>query len=226
MKRIMFITIVCAFVTGPAMASLSWNHSYAGSVGLDYVLTSPYAFLPGYEVDAFTGGTSDTTWTYAGSYGIYINDVSGKASAPFDSEIDWKKDNTYYFSVPKELSDVPQYATVDFGGATYGYLGLMWGSMDDYNKIEFLSCGVGGAVVGTIGGLDVTRDSASGGQEDWENNAYVNIFSTVPFDAIKITSTSYAFELDNLSVAVPVPGAVLLGILGLSAAGIKLRKFA
>ena len=36
-----------------------------------------------------------------------------------------------------------------------------------------------------------------------------------------------SWAIDNVEVTVvPVPGAVLLGILGLSVAGIKLRKFA
>ena len=51
------------------------------------------------------------------------------------------------------------------------------------------------------------------------------------FDTILITANGTAgwcetFEMDDVVYAVPVPGAVLLGLLGLSAAGIKLRKFA
>ena len=39
--------------------------------------------------------------------------------------------------------------------------------------------------------------------------------------------TNYAYLVDDISITpVPVPGAVLLGILGLSAVGIKLRKYA
>jgi hypothetical protein len=41
------------------------------------------------------------------------------------------------------------------------------------------------------------------------------------------TVSAYHFAMDNFTIVpVPVPGAVLLGILGLSAVGIKLRKFA
>lgn len=43
----------------------------------------------------------------------------------------------------------------------------------------------------------------------------------------KTTNNLTGWALDNLEyTVVPVPGAVLLGILGLGAAGIKLRKFA
>jgi hypothetical protein len=70
---------------------------------------------------------------------------------------------------------------------------------------------------------------ADGGQTQADTNKYVNIILTggKVFDTAVFQSNEYAFEFDNLAVGtVPVPGAVLLGLLGLSAAGIKLRKFA
>jgi len=60
-------------------------------------------------------------------------------------------------------------------------------------------------------------------------NLYVNFYNLPEFDAVRFLSSGWAFEFDNLAVGltpVPVPGAVLLGVLGLSIAGIKLRKLA
>ena len=228
MKKILTILIgialTCA-MAGPASASLTWNYAYAAGDGTTYLsLTSPYILAFGATVDTFDG--TRPGGTYDGSWAIYTGDVSGKASAPYNAEIlPYGKEDTPYLSVPKAVTDDPQTATVDFGGGSYDYLGLMWGSMDNYNKIYFLSGGVDGSVVGTITGSDVSRDSASGGQEDWENNAYVNIFSTVAFDAIRIESTSYAFELDNLAVGViPAPGAILLGSIGVALVGWMRRR--
>lgn len=216
MKKLLMILVGVALtfaLASPAMANLSWNYVYADGDGTS--LTSPY---PGAIVDTFSG--TRPGWTYTGTYAIYTGDVSGKASAPYNPETDMAKDDTAYLAVPKDVTDNPQWVAVDFGGGTYNYLGLHWGSMDTYNKIYFLS---GGSVVETITGSDVSRDSASGNQEDWENNAYVNIFSTSPFDAIRIESTSYAFELDNLAV-IPAPGAVLLGGIGVSLVGWLRRR--
>jgi len=215
MKRILFMTAICALMAVPAAASLSWNYDYADGDGTS--LTSP---VPGAIVDTFGPGPRPG-WTYTGNYHIRIGD-SSIAAAPW-SELDNADDNTPYLSVPENLvGSPPRSVTVDFGGGTYTYPGLHWGSMDRYNQIDFLS---GGGVVESISGLDVTRDSASGTQSGALNNAYVNIFSTSSFDAVRIMSTTgqYAFELDNLAV-VPVPGAVLLGMLGLSVVGVKLRK--
>ena len=52
--------------------------------------------------------------------------------------------------------------------------------------------------------------------------------SSITVDVWPITSNGLTgWALDNLEyTVVPVPGAVLLGILGLSAVGVKLRKFA
>jgi hypothetical protein len=168
-----------------------------------------------------------------------MGDVSGLASAPYDGYgVSTGKDTTWYLAVPRldvdpQDSGLASVATVSFGGGAYYYLGLHWGSMDTYNEIAFLK---GGILQDTITGgpfpVGVNRNGEGEQLKTW-SNSYVNIFTDFAFDSIElrsydttIGSSPYAFELDNLTVAVPVPGAVLLGMLGLSAAGIKLRKFA
>ena len=110
---------------------------------------------------------------------------------------------------------------VDFGGATYNYLGLFWGSVDAYNQIEFLNNGV---VVpnGTWTGTGVLSPSpANGNQTAPSTNLYVNFYGVPDFDAVRFTSFSgypdtsspFAYELDNLAV-IPVPSALMLGLVG------------
>jgi len=80
-----------------------------------------------------------------------------------------------------------------------------------------------GSLVATI----VAPVPANGDQSDDATNKYVNIFLTggTVFDTAVFQSNQYAFEFDNLAVGVvPLPGAVVLGMLGLVAAGRKLRK--
>ena len=63
-------------------------------------------------------------------------------------------------------------------------------------------------------------------QQDWLDGVAVNatLYYTGFFDNDSATINWSELTVDG--AVVPVPGAVLLGILGLSAAGIKLRKFA
>jgi hypothetical protein len=217
MKRLLFITFVFAFVAVPAMADLL-PVSYENLDGGGSSLTCP---IPWAIVDTFDGVRPG--WTYTGNYDIRTDDTTGIASAPWSYRTN-AKDTTPYLAVPGEASSANPFVTVEFGAGDLYYLGLHWGSMDTYNQIEFLSGGPAGSVVGTITGDQAwIAPGPSGEQAIPQTNQYVNIFSTVAFDSIKITSTSYAFELDNLAI-VPLPGAVLLGILGLSAVGLKLRK--
>ena len=51
-------------------------------------------------------------------------------------------------------------------------------------------------------------------------------FSLTEIAVITHTAAFQSTSFDAVSTVVPVPGAVLLGILGLSAAGLKLRRFA
>jgi hypothetical protein len=133
-------------------------------------------------------------------------------------------DPTNWYTVPVNVSSTPQSTMLYFNGATYDYLGLFWGSVDTYNTFEFFNAG---SLVATFTGQDITNPSpANGNQAAPSTNLYVNFVDIPTFDAVRFTSTSYAFEFDNLAVgnAVPVPGAVLLGMLGLGAAGLKLRR--
>lgn len=213
MKSLLLVLIamsVLCGVSGTATAALSI--SYESTIAADGTLTT---IADGAIVDNFDSGRPG--WTYTGDYHIVNGPLPGFHAPPYAPPAD----ATNYLAVP-DFSTSTGSVTVDFGGCTYDYLGLFWGSMDAYNTVELLS---GGSVVGTVTGTDASSiQMPGGGWTDPVDNAYVNIRG-VEFDAVRLTSTQYAFELDNLAV-VPVPGAFLLGMLGLSVAGVKLRKYA
>ena len=229
MKRLLFmlfITIVCAFMAMPTMAGLSpitYEHTVAGPGEL--TSSNPLAIIDDFE--GGVGYTPPAGWVYGGNYIITPTGISGQAGIPWYGGV---SDPTSFLAVPL-LDDTnvdPDIATVYFGGPKYSYLGLFWGSMDPYNEIRLYD---GATMIGSYTGNDASLGSPAQGQQDnGDDNAYVNIHSTVAFDRIELVSygfsggvSPYAFELDNLAV-VPVPGAILLGMLGLSVAGVKLRK--
>jgi len=217
--------------------------------GLDYggnTLISSYALAPGSLIETFNkvpspypsnpisgvpAGSLDQAWTWGPGLTTGENDAvalgnSSHASPPW-CYVTGVKDITPYATIPFDnTASVPRQASVSFG-ADYRYLGLHWGSMDpavgEWSQNIFLYND--GALVATV----TAPVPADGSQALAATNRYVNIFLAdgYMFDTAVFQSNQYAFEFDNLAVGtVPVPGAVLLGLLGLSAAGIKLRKFA
>jgi PEP-CTERM motif len=179
--------------------------------------TSPYA---GATVETFDpNGVSNLGWSFSDSnYAIRLGSVSD-AAAPWYDTAGGQRDLTYYLTVPVSTSVSPVSVTIGFGGATYNYFGLWWGSMDTYNTLEFLR---GGVVVDTV--LGTTFSDGSGAQDAAKTNKYVNFYGMPNFDAVRLTSTNYAFEVDNLAVGnnlVPEPltmvllGSGLLGLFGL-----------
>jgi len=239
MKRWIFVIAVCG-ICGVANADI--NFLYA--MDADGTLTTPYNSAPyGWPglvtVDNFDSDRPGWTWGIApDDNGAIVKgdqfDGSTKiAAAPFNNDLMSGADATYYYTVPEDLSDKPRTSMVYFGGATYDYFGLFWGSVDNYNTIEFLDYDYGThtwSVVADYTGSEVIYPSAANGNQTAPySNLYVNFVDIPVFNAVRFTSDPhYAFEFDNVAVGnqVPVPAAVLLGFLGLSAAGIKLRKFA
>lgn len=114
-----------------------------------------------------------------------------------------------------------------FGGLQ-SFFGMLWGSVDTYNTLQFFD---GLTLVGTLTGSDVIG-VASGDQTE-DGTVYINVNSTLQFDRVVASSTSFAFEFDNVAYAatrtdVPAPGALALlglGLVGLGAAS-RRRKAA
>lgn len=127
-----------------------------------------------------------------------------------------------YLAVPNPIAS----GSATFAlGTTASYFGLYWGSIDAYNTISFL---LGGIVVATYSGTDLVGAFANGNQVSLSSNRYINFeFGSELFDAVRLTSTNYAFESDNHAYrvatarlpggSVPAPGPLALFGFGLIA---------
>lgn len=106
-------------------------------------------------------------------------------------------------------------------GAVDNYFGLLWGSIDTYNSVQFL---LNGNVVATVGGSSVLASGTpSGNQFDPGSNEYVNFTVAGGFNEVKLNTTSYNFEVDNLAFAnVPEPG--MFGLFGVGLVALFVRR--
>jgi hypothetical protein len=114
------------------------------------------------------------------------------------------------------------------------YFGILWGSVDTYNTLTFYSVSAQNVwtKVGSVTGTNV-KDHANGNQGP-DGTVYVNFDSTQPFNKVVMTSTSSAFEFDNVAFSshqldLPEPGTLGmmgLGLLAIVGLAIRRRKLA
>lgn len=184
----------------------------------------------GFDLDAITigsisidvglgglGGPASTAEIFNGSWGGTSNGsvygiVYGRALLNRDSSGATHSEITFQFSTPAvgvgawvydncgSTSESFQMIVTEVGGSTFTSTRLESGN------------GVGHFVEGWLG---ATSPLGIG-------SVSYRVIDTATGDPV-----ARSFEMDHLQYSpVPVPGAVLLGILGLSVAGVKLRKFA
>ncbi len=162
-----------------------------------------------------TGGVSNgVTVSFGGDAQAVQGSSSGVFAAPYLSS-----GNGTLFGDPNNGPDTTTYLTTGIGSVTLNlpgeemYIGLLWGSVDAYNTLSLYD---GANLVGTITGTDVTSN-ANGDQGEF-GTYYVNINSTTDsFDRVVATSSSYAFEFDNVAfnpTAVPEPSSFILMFVG------------
>jgi hypothetical protein len=183
-----------------------------------------YANFDGLQLGA-AGGMSNGIIVSFGADGQAVQgSQSGVYAAPYLSN-----GNGTLFGDPNNGPDTTTYLSTGIGSVTLTlpgeekYFGLLWGSVDAYNTLSLYN---GSTLVGSLTGADVTSN-ANGDQGEF-GTFYVNINSTESFDNVVATSSSYAFEFDNVaynSTAVPEPSSFILALIGgVGAVTYKLKR--
>ncbi len=175
----------------------------------------------------FNGGSNQVTVTFglplpSGlSEGAAQGSLSGVYAAPFLSGTN----SNGFGNPPGAGADTTTFLTTGTGSVTLSftadqkYLGLLWGSVDSYNTLTFEEVtGSTTTVVGTVTGGMVINNP--GGDQGVNGTAYVNINSDTAFNTVVASSTTNAFEFDNVAynqsnvVLTPEPSTFVVAAVG------------
>ena len=144
----------------------------------------------------------------------YLSDQNGNGFGAGGSQQPLGADTTHYLSTGVGT------VTLQFGPGQK-YMGLLWGSVDDYNTLSFYN---GNTLVGAVTGSQVT--ASPNGDQGVNGSLYVNITTDTAFDRVVASSSQYAFEFDNVAFKntvnpVPEPSTIFAGALLLMPFGLS-----
>lgn len=173
------------------------------------------------------GGTTPTGIgvAFTGNAQLVTGDASGVYAAPFLSG-----GNGAGFGSPGNQpngADTTRYLTTGTSTVTLTlpslvpFVGLLWGSVDTYNTLQLFN---GAVLVDTIGGAQVS--AIANGNQGLNGTFYVNITASGLFDTVVASSSSFAFEFDNVAFGRPsaVPAPAAFGLFGLALLGMGLVR--
>jgi hypothetical protein len=150
--------------------------------------------------------------------GAFVTGTNGILYAqPFGS-------SGYYYAVGPSTGST---GTIDLTGfGDISSISFLWGSVDSYNTLQFLDASMN--VLATFTGIDIFNP-ANGNRTDPNTNPIVTFSLTGSdvsnFSYLRLSSTSNAFEIDDLLVGpVPEPASWALMLLGFCGIGIALRR--
>ena len=200
-----------AAISPVAQAGITYTEAVGGApsgVGINYVNFDNISL-------GSAGGTSNNVGvSFSGTGQAVQGSASGLYAAPYLSN-----NNGSLFGDNSNGQDTTTYLSTGIGSVTLSmpgqehYVGLLWGSVDTYNSLSLYN---GSTLIGTITGSDVT--GSANGDQGMNGTYYVNINSTESFNKVVASSTSYAFEFDNVAYsasAVPEPSSFVLALVGL-----------
>lgn len=206
-------------LAGAANAAISVNANIGGAppAGMDYQ-----------TFNSLTAGSSSSA-SLANGLSLSFTSGDSKAVSGSTSQYaapDLSGNNGTHFAQGNGI-DATTYLTTGTGSLTLAfalptnYIGLLWGSVDDYNTLKLYN---GNTLVGTVTGNDVTHNP--NGDQGVNGTFYVNINSTLAFNRVVASSTSDAFEIDDLAFdpPAPVPEPLTLSLFGAGLAGLGMMR--
>ena len=229
-----------AMLAGIAMAAFGAGQAQAFTVGPLTVTTSASSLPPvsgtlfSVDLSGFSPVTSTGTYLLssgetldltgisggdAGQAGVVQGSVGGKYAAPVTDSVGTKYAGNYLSSGIGSL-------TIDFPSAE-SVFALLWGSVDTYNTISFQTAG---GPVSFTGSLMPNNN----GNQGFGGSFYTVIESSVPFTAVTLSSTQYAFESATFEYGTsltptPAPEPAGMAVLGAGMLGlgfVRRRKIA
>lgn len=209
MNRSLMLAVSLAAVALPVAAHASVTVSSV-DYGLNTVPTGTGPLVTFDGADPFAG------FTLTGSGYVVQTGNNPQGAAPADGPTNATDDPTNYLSVFGGLATLT-------GEVGYNSVSLYWGSIDSYNSLQLLDSA--GNVIDTITSADI-GSGGNGDQLASNTNRRVTIDSTVPFYGLGFSSTSAAFETDNIkfSSAVPEPATWMMMLFGFGFVGAAMRK--
>jgi len=241
MRKLIFITIMCAFLTVPAMAEIQVGDvditKVGGIYGGEFTIYN-YTDTSFFNNDAYNGLTSNVPSSSPESFQTFCIEKSEYVSLG----------QSYHAEVSTTFIDEGTYPGPVTGPGSHAILGSKsYGDNLDARTAYLYTKFAQGTLTGYDYGAGRAASAALLQEAIWfieeETGTSSNDFSDLADDAVdtggewefmgigdvrvlNLYTTTDRTENQSHLYLVPVPAAVLLGMLGLGVAGIKLRKYA